>query len=131
MFIKYYYINKVNPNNILNSSKANIQEVISDIRILPKQLKNILRNIEKNNISIQIEDVKFSKLENTISDLATKLSLSLVLAALVVGSSLIISSPNINGNIWIKMIAFSGFFTSFIVGILLVIKIIRSEYVKR
>lgn len=131
MFIKYYYINKVNPNNILNSSKLNIQEIISDIRILPKQLKNILRNIEKNNISIQIEDVKFSKLETTISDLATKLSLSLVLAALVVGSSLIISSPNINGNIWIKMIAFSGFFTSFIVGILLVIKIIRSEYVKR
>ena len=79
MFIKYYYINKVNPNNILNSSKLNIQEIISDIRILPKQLKNILRNIEKNNISIQIEDVKFSKLETTISDLATKLSLSLVL----------------------------------------------------
>ena len=131
MFIKYYYINKVNPNNILNSSKANIQEVISDIRILPKQLKNILRNIGKNNISIQIEDVKFSKLENTISDLATKLSLSLVLAALVVGSSLIIASPNINGNIYIKMLAFSGFFTSFIVGILLVIKIIRSEYIKR
>ena len=88
MFIKYYYINKVNPNNILNSSKLNIQEIISDIRILPKQLKSILRNIEKNNIKIQIEDIKFSKLETTIRDLATKLSLSLVLAALVVGSSL-------------------------------------------
>lgn len=130
-FIQYYYINKLNPKNVLNSSKQNIQEVIADIKILPKQLKSILRNVEKNNIKIQIEDVKFSKLENTISDLATKLSLSLVLAALVVGSSLIISSPNINGNIWIKMIAFSGFFTSFIVGILLVIKIIRSEYIKK
>ncbi|MGL5712689.1 MAG: ABC1 kinase family protein [Paraclostridium sp.] len=130
-FMQYYYFNKVNPKNLLNSSRQNIQEVISDIKILPKQLKNILRNLEKNNIKIQIEDVKFSKLENTISDLATKLSLSLVLAALVVGSSLIIASPNINGNIWIKMIAFTGFFTSFIVGILLVIKIIRSEYIKK
>ena len=77
-----------------------------------------------------MEDIKFTNLERCITDLATKLSLSLVLAAMVVGSSLIISSQNINQNIWIKMMAISGFFISFIIGILLVIKIFRSQYRK-
>ncbi|EPZ61037.1 putative ubiquinone biosynthesis domain protein [[Clostridium] sordellii ATCC 9714] len=99
--------------------------------MIPKQLKGILRNIERNNIKIHIEDVKFAKLEKTITDLATKLSLSLVLAALLVGSSLIIASPNVNNSLWVKILAFSGFIVSFLVGILLVIKIVRSEYIKK
>ena len=104
--------------------------MIFDIRTIPKQLKVILRNLENNNFKIHMEDIKFTNLERCITDLATKLSLSLVLAAMVVGSSLIISSQNINQNIWIKMMAISGFFISFIIGILLVIKIFRSQYRK-
>ncbi|MGL5641325.1 MAG: ABC1 kinase family protein, partial [Paraclostridium sp.] len=130
-FMKYYYLNNLNPENIIKQSKQSAQEAIADIKVIPKQLKGILRNIEKNNIRIHIEDVKFSKLEKIITDLATKLSLSLVLAALLVGSSLIISSPNMNSSFWVKTLAFSGFVVSFLVGILLVIKIIRSEYMKK
>lgn len=130
-FMKYYYLNRLNPENILKESKQGVQEAIADVRVIPKQLKGILRNIEKNNIKIHIEDVKFSKLEKIITDLATQLSLSLVLAALLVGSSLIISSPNVNSSFWVKILAFSGFVVSFLVGILLVIKIIRSEYIKK
>lgn len=129
-FIKYYYINKLSIEKILLRAKDNTEEMIFDIRTIPKQLKVILRNLENNNFKIHMEDIKFTNLERCITDLATKLSLSLVLAAMVVGSSLIISSQNINQNIWIKMMAISGFFISFIIGILLVIKIFRSQYRK-
>ena len=128
--MKYYYINRLNPENLIKESKQSAQEAIADIRIIPRQVKSIIRNIEKNNIKIHIEDVKFSKLEKIITDLATQLSLSLVLAALLVGSSLIIASPNVNSNWWVKVLAFSGFVVSFLVGILLVVKIIRSQYIK-
>ncbi|MGL5651483.1 MAG: ABC1 kinase family protein [Paraclostridium sp.] len=130
-FMKYYYLNRLNPENLIKESKQSAQEAIADIRIIPRQVKSILRNIEKNNIKIHIEDVKFSKLEKIITDLATQLSLSLVLAALLVGSSLIIASPNVNSNWWVKVLAFSGFVVSFLVGILLVVKIIRSQYIKK
>lgn len=129
-FIKYYYVNKLSVDNILFKVKNSTEEVLFDIKGIPKQLKSILRNLENNNLKIQMEDIKFTSLERCISDLATKLSLSLVLAAMVVGSSLIISSDNINQNIWIKMVAITGFFISFIIGILLVIKIFRSQYKK-
>lgn len=130
-FMKYYYLNRLNPENLLKESKHSAQEAIADIRIIPRQVKSILRNIEKNNIKIHIEDVKFSKLEKIITDLATQLSLSLVLASLLVGSSLIISSPNVNSSWWVKVLALSGFVVSFLVGILLVVKIIRSQYIKK
>ena len=129
-FIKYYYINKLSVDKILLRAKDNTEEILFDIRSIPKQLKTILRNLENNNIKIQMEDIKFTSLERCITDLATKLSLSLVLASMVVGSSLIISSQNINRNIWIKMMAITGFSISFIIGILLVIKIFRSQYRK-
>ena len=130
-FIKYYYTNKFNPKRIFMNSKHTAEEMLLDIKTIPKQLRVILRNIEKNNVKIQIEDVKFTSLEERITDLTTQLSLSLVLASIVVGSSLIIASPNINNNVWIRLTAFSGFFISFIIGLLLVIKILRSQYRKK
>jgi ubiquinone biosynthesis protein len=130
-FMKYYYVNKFNPQRVFMSSKHIAEEMLLDIKTIPKQMRVILRNIEKNNIKIQIEDVKFVSLEQRITDLTTQISLSLVLASIVVGSSLIIASPNINNNAWIRLTAFSGFFISFIIGLLLVIKIIRSQYRKK
>jgi ubiquinone biosynthesis protein len=130
-FIKYYYINKVNLDNILTKTKDNTEELLFDIKNIPKQIKSILRNLENNNIKIQMEDIKFTSLERCIADLATNLSLSLVLASIIVGSSLIISSQNINQNVWIRVMAITGFFISFIIGLLLVIKIFRTQYRNR
>lgn len=130
-FMKYYYINKFNPERILLNSKQNAEEMLLDIKTIPKQLRVILRNLEKNNVKIHIEDIKTTKLESRIADLGTQLSLSLVLASIVVGSSLIIASPNIEKNIWIKFMAIAGFSISFIIGLLLVIKIFRSQYKRK
>lgn len=130
-FMRHYYINKFNPQNAFLKSKHAAEEMILDIKTIPKQMRGILRNIEKNNVKLQLEDIKFTSLEEIMRDLTTQMSLSLVLASIIVGSSLIISSPNINNNIWIRFTALSGFFISFIIGILIVVKIIRIQYKKK
>ena len=130
-FIKYYYINQLSIDKMLIRAKDNVEEIFLDIKSIPKQLKTILRNLERNNLKIQMEDVRFTSLERCITDLTTNISLSLVLASIIVGSSLIISSQNINQNIGIKLMAIIGFFISFIIGILLVIKIFRTQYKDR
>lgn len=127
-FAKEYYLNKFKPKNILLNSKNYLDEIISDIRILPKQLRTILRSVERNELKIGIDEVKFSTLENNITSMANKLSVSVVLAALIVGSSLIISSVNVQNNRLIQILAGVGFFISFMMGLYLVISIIRSQY---
>ena len=127
-FIKYYYMNKLDPKAVFNNSKESIEETYFYLKNIPKQLKTILKNIEKNNIKLHIDDIKAPKLEEQIRDLTTNISLSLVLASLVVGSSLIIASPNIQENVWIKYLAIGGFSVSFIVGLLLVIALFKTKY---
>nr|UWI49338.1 AarF/ABC1/UbiB kinase family protein [Clostridioides difficile] len=129
-FMKHHYKSKFNPKNVVLNSRQNVEEILLDVKTIPKQLKAILRNIERNNIKMQIEDVKMTKLEICITELTSQMSLSLVLASIIVGSSLIIASPNIENNIWIKFTAIAGFFISFIIGICLVIRSIRSKYKK-
>ena len=129
-FMKHHYKSKFNPKNVVLSSRQNVEEILLDIKTIPKQLKAILKNIERNNIKMQIEDVKMTRLENCIIELTSQISLSLVLASIIVGSSLIIASPNIENNIWIKFTAIAGFFISFIIGLCLVIRSIRSKYKK-
>ncbi|HSQ33956.1 MAG TPA: AarF/ABC1/UbiB kinase family protein [Peptostreptococcaceae bacterium] len=127
-FAKEYYLNKFKPKNILLNSKNYLDEIISDIRTLPKQLRSILRSVEKNELKIGIDEVRFSTLENNLTSMANKLSVSVVLAALIVGSSLIISSVNVENNRLIQILAGTGFFISFMMGLSLVISIIRSQY---
>ena len=130
-FIKYYYLSKLDPSAILSNSISSIEETYFYLKNIPKQLKVILKNIEKNNIKIHIDDIKAPKLEEQLRDLTTNISLSLVLAALVVGSSLIVASPNIQENIWIKYMAIVGFSVSFIVGLILVITLFKTKYKRR
>ncbi len=127
-FLKHYYKHKLKLKDLITDSRQNIEEVVLDLKSIPKQLKSILRNIERNNIKLNIEDVKMTKLESVIVELTSQMSLTLVLAAIIIGSSLILASPNIEKNIWIKYTAMSGFFISFLIGLFLVIRSIRSKY---
>lgn len=130
-FISYYYSNRFNSRYIFERSKNSVEEIYFDLKNIPKQLRVILKNIEKNNIKIHIDDIKAPKLEKQLSDLTTNISLSLVLASLVVGSSLIIASPNIEQNIWIRYLAIAGFSVSFLVGLVLVITIFKAKYKRK
>ena len=127
-FIRYYYNNRLNPKALFDSSKDSIEDIYLDLKTIPKQLRVILKNIEKNNIKIHIDDIKAPKLEEQLSDLTTNISLSLVLASLVVGSSLIIASPNIEQSVWIRYLALAGFLVSFVLGLTLVITIFKAKY---
>ena len=125
-----YYKYAFDTKKIVNNTLNNTQEIIWELKHIPKQVNSVLKNLEQNNVKVSIQDINTKTLERSIFDLSTKLSISLVLSALLVGSSMIIASPNINNDIWIKIIAFGGFGISFILGILLVIKIYRTHYKK-
>lgn len=63
--------------------------------------------------------------------MTTQMTMALVLASIIVGSSLIIASPNIESNMGIKYMAIAGFFISFIIGLILVIEIVKVKIKKR
>ncbi len=72
-----------------------------------------------------------TRIEDCIKELTTQMTMALVLASIIVGSSLIIASPNIEKNMGIKYMAIAGFFISFIIGLILVIEIVKVKLKKR
>lgn len=129
-YMKYYRDEKLNLKRNISRLKSDLDEYYYDMVTVPGQLKNILNILEKNKLKLEIGEVKAPKMEENITNFTTQVSMSIMLAACIVGSSLILSSGNIKSNKMIKYIGIMGFILSFIIGIALVILILKSNYRK-
>ena len=125
-FANDYYEQRFSAERIISDSSKNIQSLIFELKYIPKQINRILKSIENNNINVDIKEIDTNKLEKNISQASTKVALSLIIASLFMGSSMMISSPNIDNDI-VRIIAFSGIAVSVLLGIILTLKIIMNR----
>ena len=125
-FANDYYEQRFSAERIISDSSKNIQSLIFELKYIPKQINRILKSIENNNINVDIKEIDTNKLEKNISQASTKVALSLIIASLFMGSSMMISSPNIDNDI-VRIIAFSGIAVSVLLGIMLTLKIIMNR----
>ena len=97
------------------------------LRVLPGELELIVTRIRKGNLSVQLQHRGLEKLIAQIDRTGNRLSLSLVIAALIVGSSLIVQinrGPRLFGY---PAVGILGFVIAGIFGIWLIITILRSR----
>lgn len=130
-YVKYYREDKLNIKKDLMRVKSDLDEYYYDLINIQYKVKNILDILEKNEIKIDIGEMKSPGLEDSIKKFTTQLSISIMLAASIVGSSLIMASDNIKSNQMIKIVSIVGFIISFIIGITLVFLILRNNYQNR
>lgn len=129
-YLRFYRDEKLNIKKKFLRMKSDMDEYYYDLITVPGQLKSILNTIEKNNLKLDIGEMKSPTLEEGLKKFTTQVSMSIMLAACIVGSSLIMSSNNINSNRMIKYISIIGFIISFIIGITLVFLILKNNYHK-
>ena len=130
-YMKYYREEKLNLKRNMYRLKSDLDEYYYDLVTVPGQIKNILNIMEKNNLKLDIGEMKSPKLEENIKNFTTQVSMSIMLAACIVGSSLIMSSDNIKWSRMIKYVSIFGFIISFIIGITLVFLILKNNYHKK
>lgn len=130
-YLEYYKKERLDLKKNLASLKSNIDESYYDIVTVPSQLKNILTILEKNNMKLDLGELKAPNIEENIRKFTTQVTMSIMLAACIVGSSLILASTNIQKSPTIKFVGICGFILSFIIGIALVILILRNNYHRR
>ncbi len=122
--LKDLKIQKYNPKRILKDLSQISINSIEDIKELPRLLKHILDMIEKNNVKITMKQEGLKQLEKEINIMTNKLSLSLIVSSIIVGSSIVIQSKT--GPTILGMSAFGliGFTTAAFLGIFLVVSIL-------
>ncbi|WP_101773081.1 ABC1 kinase family protein [Peptostreptococcus faecalis] len=126
-YIKFYREEKLNLKKNARVLKSNLFEAYYDVSTVPMQIKNILKKMEKSNLKIDIEKLSVPSLEESIRKFSAQLSLSIIFAACILGSSLMISSQNVNSNKIMQIISLGGFAFSFLIGIILIIMILKNS----
>ncbi|MBS4539687.1 ubiquinone biosynthesis protein UbiB [Clostridium sp. D2Q-11] len=115
---------KLSPKKIFKNTYNTIYDGLDDIKEIPGMLNNILYKIDKDKVNITMNHEGIDEIKRELNTVSNKLSISLIIAAIIIGSSTIIQSktgPEILGMSGIGLI---GFLIAGIMGIILALSII-------
>ncbi len=125
-YVKKMIMERTSPSYILKETARTIWDFARLIRALPRRLNNILTKAEKGTMKFELEHRGFEALVEEMDITSNRLSFSMIISALIVGSSLIITtgmSPRFFG---VPLLGIFGFFLAGILGLGLIISILRS-----
>ena len=126
-FIKRAYKSVFSFKNMISKTMDMNKHIFDFVSSLPVDLNEILKKIKNGNLKIEFEHVGLENFESTVAKSFNRLSISIVIAAILIGSSMLLIShiPPLYKNISIFGIA--GFLFAFILGVFLIIEILRNK----
>ncbi len=125
-FVKKFLRKKFIPQELLKKSNILFQESVELIEELPRDLIDILHKIKEGRLKFNFEHQGLGKLTKEINRSTNRLSFSLIIAALIIGSSLILQQqigPFIFGY---PVLGIIGYLLASFLGLGLIISILSS-----
>src|SRR6056297_385445 len=124
-YIKQIILRLYSPNSLVRRVRSRVLRVLHTRRYSIDMLYSILDKLDRNQLSIHIEHQGLHHFEHTIGSSMNRLSLSLLTAAIIIGSSMIITTgvgPLLFGY---PVIGIVGYLISAFFGAWIIINIIR------
>ena len=118
---------RYNPGNLLKSLQTNVSNIWTAQRDIPWQLLNIFSKLERGDLGLRFHLDKLERLVNTLENSSNRLTAGIIVASLIMGSSMIITTgvgPLIFG---FPVLGIIGYFISTVMGLWLVIAILRAK----
>ncbi len=117
---------RLNPERILERTKESITEISDMLISTPRQMNRLLGKALKNDISIKVDPLGIDRLIKDIDRSSNRLAFSVIVAAIIIGSSLLITSGIGTTIFGMPAIGATGFFIAFLLGLWLLISILKS-----
>ncbi|MCK8825224.1 ABC1 kinase family protein [Fuchsiella alkaliacetigena] len=117
---------KYNPVRLVKNLFRQGQEMYRFLENFPQQVGNILDLLEKQDLQIELKHVGLEELISKLDIVTNRLSISVIVTALIIGSSLIMQVDKGPQFLGIPAIGLSGYLVATFLGIWLVISIMRS-----
>ncbi len=118
---------RFNPENLWRSLQTNVSNIWIAQRDIPRQLLNIFGKLEKGDLGLRFHLSKLERLVNTMENSSNRLTTGIIVAALIMGSSMIITTgvgPFIFG---FPVLGVIGYSISTVMGLWLVVTILRAR----
>jgi ubiquinone biosynthesis protein len=117
---------RIRPSRLYEKTKKNIMEVSDFLALFPKQMKQIVRKVLKDDIHFKMTHVGLDKLIRDMDRSSNRIAFSMIISAILLSSAIMHATgvgPKIYG---MSVLGFLAFGIAFFLGIWLVISIIRS-----
>ena len=124
-FIKQVKLERFKPQRVAGDLVLFAEELLHFLQQFPKDMTEISRVIREHKLNLSIEHQGMGHMLRTQDQTSNRISFAIIIAALIVGSALIIISnipPLFHG---ISLIGIVGFFTAAFMGIWLLVAILR------
>jgi ubiquinone biosynthesis protein len=125
-YVKKMLTDRAKASHIFREAQKTVSDLIRLTKNLPKRVNHLLAKAEKGTLKLELEHLGLDGLVEELDIMSNRLSFSMIIASLIVGSSLIIQtrmSPSLFG---VPLLGIMGFLIAGFLGIGLLISIIRS-----
>jgi len=117
---------QTSPQKIFERATKNLSEIGDLLITTPKQMSRFLKKVVKDEVTLKVNTVGMEKLIKDMDRSSNRLAFSVIVAAIIVGSSLLIQS-GIGGKIFgLPAVGIIGFIVAFMLGLWLLISILKS-----
>jgi len=124
--IKTLILQRLSPKQLFSEARVSFWHLGRLLRWMPREMAGILRKVETGKLQFVFKHVGLDKWANDLDRSLNRLSVSIVVAAIVISSSMLMQMEIAPLYGSISALAMIGFFVAFCLGIALVIGIWRS-----
>jgi ubiquinone biosynthesis protein len=117
---------RLSPGSAFKFLRGNFSSYVNLIRTLPKDIKEILNRINRDKFKIDLEHRGLDRFIRELDKSINRLSSSMIIAALIVGSSIVMQVGKGPLFMGFPLFAFMGYSIAALIGLIWLIAIIRS-----
>ncbi|MBI5199010.1 MAG: AarF/ABC1/UbiB kinase family protein [Nitrospirae bacterium] len=117
---------KMSPKRILTKARKSLDDIADFLNTLPRQLRIVMRKVIRDDLHVKITHIGLDRLIRDIDRSSNRLSFSLIIAAIIIGSAVIIHSGSGRLLYGLPALGLVGFAIAFLFGAWLLIGILRS-----
>jgi len=125
-YVKDIILERKSPQHLLLKLSNDLSEFYNLMFLIPKQLSKTLKKMEEGIFKLELQHRGLENLINALDKATNRLSYSLILVAIIIGSSLIMQTDKGPQFMGFPVIGVMGYIISGILGLGLVIMILRS-----
>ena len=117
---------RVRPDRLFEQARKNVMEISDFFLLFPKQMKEIIRKVLKDDIHVKMTHIGMEKLIRDMDRSSNRISFSMIISAILLSSAIMHGmgvGPTFHG---MSILGFASFGFALLMGIWLIISIIRS-----
>lgn len=125
--VRHVASKRFEPGVMLRHIRTSLSDLLALYRLVPRRFSQIVDKLDRGELSVRFEHKNLGGLRQTLESVSNRLTFAIIIAALIIGSSMIITT-GVRPLLWgFPALGIIGYVISGILGLWVIVTIIRSK----